>query len=94
MIETIGGILATLLGGYIVDRFGYNRTIARAAQRLAPILPNKTARELAEAAVLAANQREIERHVEAQRKAAAKHEVRMAAIKAGGGDVNVGNLKE
>ena len=79
MIE-LGISLASILGAFLVDRYGYNRTIAKAAERLAPALPNKTARQIAEAAVLAANYREVDRQVAKQAKAAAEHDARMAEI--------------
>lgn len=90
----IGIALATLLGGFLVDRYGYNRRIAKIAEKLAPALPGKTARQIAEAAIIEANYREAARAVERANAARAKHEARLSAIESGKGEINVGNLKD
>ena len=64
MLEIVIAVLGTLAGGYVVDRVRYGRQImsglAIAAQTKAWAKIPSTARELAEHAVLAANQREVE----------------------------------
>ena len=61
MLEILLTALLPVVVGYAVDRWGYNRTLDRAARRLAPSLPNATARELAELAIIEANKAELER---------------------------------
>lgn len=89
MLATLLGIVITPLVAYAVDRWGYNRTIVRSAEVIAPMLPNATARELAERAVLAANQAEVEREVKRQDEQRRKHRERMQRIEAG---ENVGHF--
>lgn len=84
--------LLTLGVGYIVDRFGYNRKIATIAKGIAKSMPDGDAKEIANQAIIAANLAEADRVMKAHRIRQAEHEARMAAIKAGNGDVNVGSF--
>ncbi len=86
-------ILLTLAAKALADRYAYARSIAKQAAPIVAMLPEGNARKAAELAVIAANQSEIEREIRRQAKAKAAHDVRIAAIKAGAGDVNVGSLK-
>lgn len=86
--------LLTLGVGYLVDRFGYNRKIAKTAEALTKAMPDGDAKEIANQAIIAANLKEADRVFKAHQKRMREHEVRMAAIKAGGGDVNVGSFKK
>jgi hypothetical protein len=85
----ITGIVAPLLA-YALDRFRYGKQIKKAATVLAPTIPNATARKIAEQAVIAANQREIEKAVEHMQREQAAHKHRLALIERGG--VNFGDL--
>lgn len=79
----IGIALASLFGGYVVDRLGYNRKISAMAAKIAPALPNATITELAERAIIAANYRELAKQVEKQKRQAADHAARMSKIDRG-----------
>ncbi len=92
MTELIVALL-TLGVGYATDRWHYARTIARKAAPIVAVLPAGDARRAAEQAVIAANQSEILREIERQEHARRKHDVRLAAIRAGSGEVNPGSLK-
>lgn len=78
----ITGLVAPLLG-WALDRWKYGRDVSKAAKVLAPSIPNATARKIAEQAVIAKNQREIERAVEALERAQAHHKHRLALIESG-----------
>lgn len=87
--------IVSLIVGYVGDRWGYNRTIAKNVERITKTLPEgSTARQIAEQAVIEANLKEADKAVKKADKARVEHEIRMAAIKAGGGEVNVGSFKK
>lgn len=90
MLEILAASLVPLVVGYIVDRWGYGRTIARGGDALAKALPDGDARTIAEQAVIAANQKEIEREIARAAKARREHEARMSAIESG--SANFGDL--
>lgn len=85
----ITGLVAPLLG-FVLDRWKYGRDVTKAAKVLAPSIPNETARKIAEQAVIAKNQREIERAVEAMEREQANHKHRLRMIESG--HANFGDL--
>jgi hypothetical protein len=90
MIEILLSLLVPPVVGYVVDRWGYNRKIGKVATAISKTIPNKTARSAVEQAVIAANQKEIERAVAKLEEAQRVHRVRMAAIESGA--ANYGDL--
>jgi hypothetical protein len=85
----ITGILAPLIA-FALDRMRYGKQIKEAARVLGPSIPNATARQIAEQAVIAANQREIEKTIATMKSEREKHEHRLKLIQRGG--VNFGDL--
>ncbi len=85
----ITGIVAPLLA-HALDRWKYGRDVAKAAKVIAPSIPNETARKIVEQAVIAKNQREIERAVEAMEREQSNHKHRLRMIESG--QANFGDL--
>lgn len=85
--ELIAAVVVTPLVAMLADRFKYARDIARHGDKLVKAMPDGDLRRIAEQAVLAANQYEVERQVQLQQRRRLEHEVRMAAIRAGARNV-------
>ncbi len=90
MWEIIGAIVIGPAVAYVADRWNYHRQLSAAAHRGAVASGNRTARQLAEQAVIAANQRELERVVAKLEASMAAGKIRQAAIERG--EVNFGDL--
>ncbi len=96
MIEQLLIALGSALAGYAIDRVKYARQLAKLAATHVPVDSKlgEMTREAAQRAVIEANQKEIERVLRKADEQRAKHLVRIAAIRSGAGEVNVGSLKK
>lgn len=94
MWTIIASLVLPPIVAYVVDRWNYARVIASHGERIVRTLPAGTAREIAEQAVIAANFAEVNRQMVIAAAQLREHEIRIAAIKAGAGEVNVGSLKK
>jgi hypothetical protein len=91
VLVTLGGALATYLG----ERYLYKRKIVKRVIELAAEHgPDGNVAELAERAVIGANVTEARAAIKAAELARAEHEARMAAIRAGAAEVNVGSFRK
>lgn len=80
---------------WIGERYLYKRKIVKdTLSAVATATGDQRAIDAANAAIIAANAREMKAALAAADKARREHDVRMEAIRAGGGDVNVGSFRK